>query len=499
MHFMKKACNININFLVLLLLFTLGACREDNATKKKSLSNTAVNTTDLLTGLGNGQWRMGNYQQALKYFTQAYNHVKSTGNERQMATLLNSLGLVQWRLENNNAAMECYDEAALLAEKLDMQRLLGLTCTNRSLIFKEQRKFDEAFKNNSKAIAIFKELKATKDLAIAYNNQGQIYRFDNQPEQALKYYNLSLTECQKIKYAEGMATAYQNLSTIYTLKADPKKAYLNAHKGLKISLKINSKVRISEAYSELSGIHEKFSRPDSALYYFKKYYAQEKKLMAAAQSETLSQYQASMGVEVKNLRIQNLQNERQIARNRLWFVALGILALLLIVFFLLYRYLLKVRAGKTKLQAALDDSLRIITVKEQELKAYIIDIYNKNNIIDRLQLERDAEISKDFNDEEVANLLGHKILTDDDWDTFKTKFAAIYPHFFGQLKESQITITEAEIRILVLMRLNLKSKDMADILGISPQSVRVCKMRLKKKLSVQEYKTVEDFLQHIIK
>jgi len=45
-----------------------------------------------------------------------------------------------------------------------------------------------------------------------------------------------------------------------------------------------------------------------------------------------------------------------------------------------------------------------------------------------------------------------------------------------------------------LFRLELSGKEMAKILGISPQSVRVCKMRLKKKLQKQGFNAVEDFL-----
>lgn len=495
---MKQAGNINKFFLMLLLLLVLSACHEDVTNNRDSVTKTVLDKSDLLTNLGNEQWRMGNYQDALKYFTQAYNNVKSTGNEQQMATLLNNLGLVNWRLENNISAMECYRESAQLAEKLDMQRLLGLTCTNRALILKEQRNFTEAFKYNNKAIAIFKELNEPRDLAIAYNNQGQIYRYGNQTEEALTYYSLSLKECQKINYTEGMATAYQNLSTIYTTKANADKAYFNAHKSLALSLKLDSKVRISEAYRELSRIHDRFSRPDSALYYFKKHYDREKELMDASQSEMLTRYQAKMGVEVKNLRIQNLQNERQIANNRLWLIATCVLITLLIAAFMLYRYLSKMRFKKTQLEAELDNSLKIIEVKQQELKTYIIDLSKKNSIIGNLNADTTVGINKDTEDEEVANLLGQKILTDDDWRTFKIRFGSIYPHFFVRISESHIVITEAEIRILVLMRLNLKSKDMANILGISPQSVRVCKMRLKKKLLTQDYETVEDFLQHII-
>ncbi len=483
---------------MLLLLFT-GACKRDVANEKDVAKKVDLNQANLLTNRGNEQWRMGNYQDALEYYTKAYNHVKHTGNEQQMATLLNNLGLVHWRLENNDAAMECYSEAAQLAEKLNMERLLGLTFTNRSLIAKENRKFTAAFDYNNRAITIFKKLKEPRDLAIAYNNQGQIYRFNNQPEQAIAYYKLSLDECAKVNYAEGMATAYQNLASIYTIKANPEKAYYNARKSLSISLQLQSKVRISEAYRELSIIHDKFERPDSALYYFKKYYDREKELMDAAQSKVLSRYQANLGIEVKNLRIQNLQNERKIATNRLWFTGIGIFIIILITGFILYRYFSKMRFKKHQLELELNTSRKLIEVKEQELKTYIIDLSKKNSIINNLQEDSTPGVVNENEDEEVAGLLSQKILTDEDWGKFKIRFSTIYPNFFTSIRESGVIVTEAEVRVLVLMRLSLKSKDMANILGISPQSVRVCKMRLKKKLTAQDYNTVEDFLQYIIR
>jgi hypothetical protein len=441
---------------------------------------------------------MGNYQEALDYFNRAYKKVKGT-DEQQMATLLNNLGLVHWRLENNAAAMECYDEAARLAEKLGFKRLLGLTYTNRSLILKEQRDFKKAFDYNNRAIELFKEIDEPRDLAIAYNNQGQIYRFSDQPHEALNFYNLSLEECVKVNYSEGMATAYQNLSTVYTTLGNKKRSFENARRGLAISRNLDSKVRISEAYLELSKIHERFARPDSSLYYFRQHYEQEKALMEANQSDLLSRHQASLGMEVKNLRIQNLQNEKQIADNRLFLIATGILIALLIAGFFVYRYLSRIKFKEKQLELELHNSQQLIEVKEQELKTYIIDLSRKNAIINSLQQETVNETTVAEGNAEVAELLEQKILTDEDWEKFKGRFNSIYPNFFSRIKDSHLPLTEAEVRILVLMRLELNGKDMANILGISPQSVRVCKMRLKKKLLAKDYESVEDFLHHIVK
>ena len=173
-----------------------------------------------------------------------------------------------------------------------------------------------------------------------------------------------------------------------------------------------------------------------------------------------------------------MQNEREIASNRLWFIAIGVFIVLLIVAFFVYRYLSKIKFRKQQLEQELINSQQIIYVKEQELKTYIIDLSNKNSIINRLKEDAAQEISepielKDENDEEVAQLLEQKILTDDDWEKFKIRFNSIYPGFFSRIKERHIALTEAETRILVLMRLELNGKDMANILGISSQSVRV--------------------------
>lgn len=488
---------IKINILIsLCLLCFVVACNSGNDTVPAPKSRSVEEASGNLTDLGNEQWRMGNYQEALRYFTQAYKEVKASGDEKETATLLNNLGLVHWRLENNAEAMECYAEAATLAEKTGMKRLLGLTYTNRALILKERRDFEAAFNHNNKAITIFKELGEPRDLAIAYNNQGQIYRFSEAYGNALTYYLLSLEECKKINYAEGMATAYQNLSTVYAKQANKEKALWAGHKCLNLAYKVNSKVRISEGLRELSRNYDLFNVQDSALYYFKKHYDVEKEIMEANQSNLLSQYQASLGIEVKNLQIKNLRNEKEIANTRLLLVAVSIVIGLLIASFFIYRYFSVMRFKKSQLELQLKNSLQLIEVKEEELKTYIIDLTHKNNIINRIQesgKEQPVNIDYDVND-----LLEQKIFTDDGWDKFKKRFAAIYPDFFSRIKQHSVPITEAEVRILVLMRLKLNGNEMASILGISPQSVRVCKMRLKKKLQVSHYTTVEEYLEYIV-
>lgn len=491
---MKKQFALHYFILAasLMLLF-FSACNDAPAAKKHI--TPTMHATEIANNSGIDAWQNGNYPEALEHFTEAYKSAKKNNDVFMIATLLNNMGLVNWRMGRNNEAMECYTESATLAEQINEQKLLGLTHTNRCLILKQQEKFPEAFEHNNQAIAIFEKTKDTQNLAIAYNNQGQLYRASGKPDEALQYYLLSLEEAEKGNYLQDKATAWQNIASTYREKGNPAKALEAAHRALAISKKLDNQVRISESYSELSFDYEELKRPDSALYYFQRHYEAEMKIVTASQNEKLSQNQAKLGMEVKNLRIQNLQKEKEIATTRLWVIISGVLALLVLIAFFVYRYFSIMQFKKRELELELYNSRQIIDIKEQELKTYIIDLSRKNAIITSLQEETpEATVPVNPTEEEIAVLLEQKILTDDDWETFKTRFKAIYPGFFSQIQKSGIPLTEAESRLLVLMHLELNSKDMANILGISPQSVRVCKMRLKKRLPAEKYTSVEDFL-----
>src|SRR5690606_11677296 len=171
---------------------------------------------------------------------------------------------------------------------------------------------------------------------------------------------------------------------------------------------------------------------------------------------------------------------------------ISILILLLFVSLLVYRRVSRIKMKKKELALELENSQKILQVKKKELKSYILDLSQKNQLIHELQQKLADESDK--NEIKVAQLLNQKILTDEDWEKFKEKFSGIYPEFLPRLKLLKTSLTEAEIRLLVLLRLKLSGKEMASTLGISPQSVRVTKMRLKKKLQEENYKSVEDFL-----
>lgn len=438
------------------------------------------------------QWEKGNYEQALRFFTVAYEKANKNNDHQLKAKLLNNIGLTYWKLGDTRIALESYEKAGSLADKYGLKELLALTYTNRSLILKEEEAYKTAKSLNLKAIEILKEKGNSRDLAITYNNHGQIFKQQSEMDLAKIYYQKALSIYDKIDYKDGKSATYGNLAEVYSHQKLKEKAIYSGRKALELGLKSESAVRISEGYKKLSEVFSDFAVIDSAFFYHRKYADFQEEQFKKNSANTLLEYQSNLGYELQKLKIENLEKEKRLSRNRRWMIFGAILIVSLIIILLLYRRSARVELKKQQLEKDLEYSQNILQIKQEELASNILDLSEKNNRVNELQDEL-SKLSVYSSDEtKIAELLNLKILTDDDWEKFKFKFHAIYPHFIPKIKLLKTSITEAEIRYLVLHHLNLSPKEMANVLGISTTSIYTYKMRLKKKLSEKDYSSVED-------
>ncbi len=94
----------------------------------------------------------------------------------------------------------------------------------------------------------------------------------------------------------------------------------------------------------------------------------------------------------------------------------------------------------------------------------------------------------------VQKLHDFKILTEDDWLTFKLIFQKIYPNFFKNFKVNVNSYSMGDLKLASLIRLNFNTKETAKILAISPESVRKGKYRLRKKMMFTSEKALQKFI-----
>ena len=125
-------------------------------------------------------------------------------------------------------------------------------------------------------------------------------------------------------------------------------------------------------------------------------------------------------------------------------------------------------------------------------------ILEKNKVI--AELERKIRSNPFFNQstenarKNLEAISEIRILTNDDWEKFQSNVNKVYPGLINRICDSFPLITDAELRMFLLIKLSVKNKDVSEILGISPDSVRKTRFRLKKKLNLAEEDDLVDFI-----
>lgn len=114
------------------------------------------------------------------------------------------------------------------------------------------------------------------------------------------------------------------------------------------------------------------------------------------------------------------------------------------------------------------------------LQQFTERMLEKNELIQEITSE--IESLKDERQNEVGQLYTKTILTASDWDDFKKLFEKVYPTFFYHQKQLYPQLTQGEVRLLALLKLQLSSTEIASILGVSAETVKKSRQRLRKKL-----------------
>lgn len=166
-----------------------------------------------------------------------------------------------------------------------------------------------------------------------------------------------------------------------------------------------------------------------------------------------------------------IEREKQLQK---WLKNAAILIMLLVtgLAFVNYRRILHKR--KLALQA-LEEAKNTLAVLTNSFR-------EKSEFADNLRLEMERLSNTGERSEYLEKLTHSTILTEEDWLQFRTLFEKVHPHFIDEQKRQIPGLTTAELRLLVLEKLQLSTSEMANMLGVSRNTINQTKLRLRKKI-----------------
>lgn len=84
-----------------------------------------------------------------------------------------------------------------------------------------------------------------------------------------------------------------------------------------------------------------------------------------------------------------------------------------------------------------------------------------------------------------------------DWTKFEAEFAAVHPKFKAKLAQDYPDLTQMEQRIAAMIRMELKSSDIARLFSITERAVEFHRLNLRKKLNLKAGETLPTFLSQL--
>ena len=152
-----------------------------------------------------------------------------------------------------------------------------------------------------------------------------------------------------------------------------------------------------------------------------------------------------------------------------------------------------VKLRNEKLEAELE-------LQQAELAAATMHLVQKAEIINDVKEEM-LRLTKHYKAEisipelkKMIKTLGEDEQVEQDWNQFAQHFDKVHSNFLLNLKEKFPLLTQSEMKLCAYLRMNLSSKEISQMMHITPKSVELSRYRLRKKLGLQHDENLYDFL-----
>lgn len=387
------------------------------------------------------------YEKSIEYSKKALSNIEyNTGNARWISTF-NTIGLAYQKLQQTDSAVVYFDKSATLAATENIPIWVTIPNANKAQIWFLQKKY-------AAALPLFKadynESFKNGDYPNAANNlqwMAKIYLAEGKSDSALKKARQALQILQPYRRGSAIANTYQTLAAIYKQqnKSDSSDRYLSLYNILHDS---------TEA------------------------------AVATSKSEII---QLRVDDERNKSKIELLQKEQETgktSRN----IFIGVVLLVAAFIFMLYRRQHLKQQQQRKVQE------KELKAANEQMQLFTKTIAENLQLIDGLQQQIEQHNLDPALKQNLEELKQKTILTEEDWQVFQSAFEKIYPGFFERLRKITPAITAAELRFAAIIRLQMSNHQAGAMLGISPDSARKTRLRLRQRLNLTEEITIEQVI-----
>lgn len=144
---------------------------------------------------------------------------------------------------------------------------------------------------------------------------------------------------------------------------------------------------------------------------------------------------------------------------------------------------------------------REVRFKSKELADAAIHLEERNNALMKVKGELERLYKRSGNNHDIKKtllLLKNVEKNNSNWEQFASHFDEVNNDFLKKIKDKYPALSNTDIKVCTYLKLNLSTKEIAQLMNISIRGVEISRYRLRKKLEIPKGQSLNDFLNKVV-
>ncbi len=467
-------------------------------------------------GLGNEQLDRGDYPGAGKTFTEAIKFAEKNGDEKNVALGMENLAITLKFSGEIREAIKYNKQALQIRKKLNLLRDYASGLQNLGILYRNLELNDSALICYRQAYTIFLELNDSLSIVRVRYNIGVILKNQKKFREAEDEMKSILQFCQQRNIIEGQVYSLSTLASIYDQTNRTEDGLIAIDSAIIKAKRIRLYANLSILYDRQHEILANLGRYKEAYMAALESRDLSDSLLSIDKQKEITTLKARFETERKEAENGMLKKDLEIQKSRIWLLWIGLMLASLTFTLLITLLYFRHRRVKHQKQLAEEKSLRMeleqknreielgkiqveTQLKEQELVFQALvraDLTNMNRSVReklvpfkfKLPAKKDQE-----HFEQVLNNLTHEAAKDP-MAEFEITFKQLHGSFYEKLLNRCPELSKTELQVCALIRLNLSTKDIANLINLAVASVDTTRHHIRKKLKLDQSENLSTFL-----
>lgn len=491
----------------------------------KKMHATALEKSDKVTEgiclqkMGQVCYKQGHYAQALDFHQRADNIFSQLENKELMAANMGEMGVLYYYNKQINKSMTLNNKALFIYKQNHNLKGEAQILGNIGHLYEKRQMYDSAFYYQRMALKNYTAANFKQGAAKIYENLGSIYEDLARYDSAYVCFNRSLQLNKEENNEITSIEVINNLGDVLRKTGKYEASMVQSRKAMAIAAQTGNTYQLASCTKDLGQAFALMHQMDSAYHYVE---LSRRYSLDVYSKEGVNQtafLQVLYDMNKKSDEIQQLSAARN--TNRIIAIAGTIVMLLLVILGLVIisrqrlkikdeRALARVKQAQHELmllalknQQLEEESLKQqLEVKSKELSTHTLNLIKNNQLLEHLRSTLQTMVKEDKRDQkkqmqQIILQINESFNHEQYWKEFTLAFEQVHQSFFYNLKKYSNELTSADIRLITLLKINLDSNDVATLLGISIDSLRVSRYRLRKKLNIPQGDNLTAFIQSL--